>query len=117
MKKIEVISIPVTDQERSKLFYQQLGMVILAEAPFAEGQRWVQLGFPGQDASVTLVTWFPKMPAGCIQGLVIKTDDLEKDIADLTAKGVTIGDVEQTPWGKFLSVKDPDGNALSLHQE
>jgi catechol 2,3-dioxygenase-like lactoylglutathione lyase family enzyme len=116
MKAIEIISIPVTNQERSKEFYQKLGFVLLAEAPFGSDQKWIQLGFPGQDASITLVTWFPKMPAGSVQGFVIKTDDINKEIKELTAKGIEVGKVDQMPWGKFVSVKDPDGNALSLHQ-
>jgi len=116
MKSIEIISIPVTDQERSKQFYENLGFTLITEAPFGSGQKWVQLGFPGHDASITLVTWFPGMPPGSIHGFVIKTDSLEQDIEELTAKGIRVGTIDDTPWGKFLSIKDPDGNALSFHQ-
>ena len=116
MKTIEIISIPVTNQERSKQFYEDLGFTLLAEAPFGEGQKWVQLGFPGHDSSITLVTWFPKMPPGCQQGFVIKTDSLEQDIEELTAKGISVGKIDETPWGRFATVKDPDGNTVSFHQ-
>jgi catechol 2,3-dioxygenase-like lactoylglutathione lyase family enzyme len=115
MKAIEIISLPVTDQQRSKEFYQKLGFEVLVEAPF-DKSKWIQMAYPGSPVSITLVTWFDNMPAGCINGFVIKTDDLEQDIADLTAKGIAVGKVDQTPWGKFLSVKDPDGNRLSFHQ-
>jgi hypothetical protein len=40
---------------------------------------------------ITLVTWFDNMPAGCINGPGIKTDGLTRDMADLAAKGITIG--------------------------
>jgi catechol 2,3-dioxygenase-like lactoylglutathione lyase family enzyme len=116
MKAIEIVSIPVTDQQRSKKFYEDLGFTLIAEAPFAGGQKWVQLGFPGHDASITLVTWFPNMPAGCVQGLVIKTDSLEQDIEELNAKGIETGKIDNTPWGRFVNVKDPDGNTISFHQ-
>lgn len=116
MKTIEIISIPVTDQERSKAFYQQLGFDVRIEAPFGKGQQWIQLGFPGQDASITLVNWFDEMPAGCIRGFIVKTDDLEKELADLAAKGIESASIDNTPWGRFSSVKDPDGNVISLHQ-
>ncbi|MDB4904313.1 MAG: Glyoxalase-like domain protein [Mucilaginibacter sp.] len=116
MKSIEIISIPVTDQEKSKEFYLKLGFQVIVEAPFSGGQKWIQMGFPGQDASITLVTWFSNMPPGCINGLVIKTDSVENEIEELTAKGIEFGKVDETPWGKFLSVKDPDGNVLSFHQ-
>jgi catechol 2,3-dioxygenase-like lactoylglutathione lyase family enzyme len=117
MKTIEIISIPVTDQEKSKEFYQNLGFELLVEAPFENGHKWVQLGFPGHDTSITLVTWFQGMPPGSVHGFVIKTDSLDQDIEEFTAQGIVVGKVEDTPWGRFLSVKDPDGNALSFHQK
>ncbi|BAU53363.1 VOC family protein [Mucilaginibacter gotjawali] len=116
MKSIEIISIPVTDQQRSKEFYVKLGFTILAETPTGDGQTWVQLGFNGHDTSVTLVTWFPQMPPGSIHGFVIKTDSLEQDVEEFTAKGIHVGRIDETPWGKFMAVKDPDGNVLSFHQ-
>jgi len=116
MKSIEIISIPVTDQARSKEFYLKLGFNLIVETPFDGDQKWVQLGFPGSDVSLTLVTWFDNMPPGCINGLVIKTDNLANDIAELTAKGIAVGKLDETPWGKFAAVIDPDGNRLSLHE-
>jgi len=115
MKSIEIFSIPVTDQERAKTFYQKLGFHIIAEVPF-EDKKWIQMGYPGDGVTITLVTWFPEMPAGCIQGFVIKTDDIQKEADELKAIGVETGEIEKTAWGKFLSVKDPDGNRLSFHQ-
>ena len=114
MKAIEIISIPVTDQQAAKAFYLKIGFEILVEANF-EKQTWIQMAFPGSPVSITLVNWFPEMPAGSVRGLVIKTDDMDKDIADLKAKGLEAGNVDTTPWGRFATVKDPDGNALSLH--
>jgi predicted enzyme related to lactoylglutathione lyase len=121
MKSIEIISIPVTDQARAKEFYLNLGFEVLVETSFqgysktGNEQRWIQMCFPGSPVSITLTTWFDNMPAGCIDGLVIKTDDLDKEIAALAAKGITAGKIDETPWGKFASVIDPDGNRLSLH--
>lgn len=117
MKAIEIISIPVTDQAKAKAFYQQLGFEVVTEAPFGPEQYWIQMAFPGAAVSITLVTWFPEMTAGSLRGFVVKTDDLDADIRDLTAKGIKLGEVDHTPWGKFLSVKDPDGNTVSLHAD
>ncbi|MFB9845351.1 VOC family protein [Mucilaginibacter ginsenosidivorans] len=117
MKSISIISIPVTDQEAAKQFYLKLGFNLLVEAPFDKDQKWVQLALSGQEAvSITLVTWFENMPAGCLNGFVINTDNLDNDIEDLSAKGITVGKVDQTPWGRFAAIIDPDGNRLSLHQ-
>jgi len=118
MKAIEIISIPVTNQVKAKEFYLQLGFEVLVEAPFGPGQsQWIQMAYPGSAVSITLVNWFPEMKAGSIRGFVIKTDDLNADITDLTAKGIQLGQVDETPWGKFLSIKDPDGNVVSLHED
>ncbi len=116
MKNIDVISVPVTDQERSKAFYLSLGFEILAESEMDKNQKWLQMGFPQSGTSITLVTWFKKMPAGSMQGLVIRTDDIEQDVKELRSKGVEIKPIEETAWGKYASLKDPDGNGLSLHQ-
>jgi len=117
MKSISIISIPVTDQQAAKQFYLNLGFTLLVEAPFDKGQKWVQLALPGQEAvSITLVTWFENMPAGSVNGFVITTDDIKKDIEELATKGITVGQIDQTPWGQFAAVTDPDGNRLSLRQ-
>ena len=118
MKLIEIISIPVTNQAAAKEFYLKLGFTILAEGPFGPAQNWVQLALPGQEAvSITLVTWFPELKPGSIRGFVIKVDSLENETKDLSTKGIEVGNIDDTPWGKFATVKDPDGNAWSLHQE
>jgi predicted enzyme related to lactoylglutathione lyase len=115
MRSIEVISIPVTNQQIAKEFYLQLGFTLMVEAPFEGGANWIQLGLPDGGTSITLVNWFPEMPAGSVRGLVIKSDDLDKEIEELTVKGIAIGPVDKTPWGRFASITDPDGNMLSLH--
>jgi catechol 2,3-dioxygenase-like lactoylglutathione lyase family enzyme len=116
MKTVEIISVPVKDQQKSKDFYVRLGMKLLREEPFGKDQSWVQLGFKDGGPTLTLVTWFEKMPAGSMQALVISTDDIEKDVKELKAKGIEAGKIDNTPWGKFSTIKDPDGNTLSLHQ-
>ena len=117
MKSISIISIPVTDQQAAKQFYLNLGFKLLVEGPFGPGQNWVQLALPGQEAtSITLVTWFPELQPGCIRGFVIDVDSMDTEIKDLNAKGIEVGTIDETPWGKFASVKDPDGNTWSLHE-
>ncbi len=130
MKSIEVISIPVSDQEKSKEFYQKLGFKLLVEAPMGNGQTWVQLGIPGQITSISLVNWWPfkeaEMKAGSLHGIVLETEDIEKEVKDLKTKGIELGKMDptgleeekimDTPWGRFVHFKDPDGNGLNFHQ-
>jgi len=117
MKAIEVVSIPVTDQEASKNFYLKFGFTLVLEAPFDQNRKWIQLALPGQSGvSITLVNWFSDMNPGSVDGFIIKTDDIHGDKADLNAQGISTGEIDETPWGLFLGVADPDGNKLSLHQ-
>ncbi len=117
MTTIEIVSIPVSDQQASKEFYIKIGFQLITEADMGNGSTWVQLGLPGQAASISLVNWFKEMPAGSMQGLVLKSEDIEKEVADLKAKGVEVKSIDNTPWGKFASFSDPDGNGITLRQE
>ena len=115
--RISLVSVPVSDQDRAKKFYTDvLGFTEVADIPeLSAGMRWVMLRPPGGGAAVTLVTWFPTMPAGSTKGLVYEVDDVDAWLADLTAKGVEVpGGVEQQPWGRFLQLNDPDGNGIVL---
>ncbi|HEX5120604.1 MAG TPA: VOC family protein [Pseudonocardiaceae bacterium] len=113
--QVRLLSLPVTDQDRAKRFYvDTLGFDLVADNPMPGG-RWVQVAPKGADTSITLVTWFTTMPAGSVKGLVLETDDLDGDVATLTARGVPIeGDVQQAPWGRFVTFDDPDGNGIVL---
>jgi hypothetical protein len=72
---------------------------------------------PGAATSITLVNWFPTMPAGSTKGTVFETDDLEGEIATLRSRGVSVpGGIEEAPWGRFVTLDDPDGNGIVLQQ-
>jgi catechol 2,3-dioxygenase-like lactoylglutathione lyase family enzyme len=116
MKCIDLISVPVTDQQRAKAFYRRLGFHVLDESPMGNGRSWIQLGLEGCTTTISLVTWFSAMPAGSLHGLVLKTDDLARDVATLDTHGIAHSKVEETPNGKFVSLKDPDGNGISIQQ-
>jgi predicted enzyme related to lactoylglutathione lyase len=117
MEFLEVITIPVTNQEKAKEFYLNIGFQLIIEADMGNGHKWVQVGFPGQATSLTLVDYFDNMTPGSSYGLVINTKDIEKDVEDLRAKGVVIDRIDPTPWGRFANFVDPDGNGMTLRQE
>jgi catechol 2,3-dioxygenase-like lactoylglutathione lyase family enzyme len=117
MDGISVVSVPVSDPQRSKRFYMQLGFTVLNEMPMANGRSWIQLGIPGSPTTLALVTWFSAMPPGSMQGLVLSTSDLQVEVEKLKRHGVHHSKVEETPHGKFLSIKDPDGNSLSIREQ
>ena len=55
MKTIEIITIPVADQQKAKEFYMKLGFRVMVEAPAEHGQTWVQMGLPNQATSISLL--------------------------------------------------------------
>lgn len=116
MKFIEVVSIPVSDQQVAKEFYLKIGFELIIEAPMGDGSTWLQLGLPGQTTSLSLVTWFKNIAPGSSQGLVLHTEDIKKEVDELRAKGLTVKDIDDTPWGKFAEFSDPDGNSMVLRQ-
>jgi len=108
MKAIEIVTIPVSDQQKAKDFYAKLGFQVLVEAPAHHGQTWVQMGLPGQAVSISLLTF---------HGIICETEDIEKEIGEWKAKGIEAGKIDNTPWGRFAWAKDPDGNSVCLHQK
>ena len=115
---VQLFSLPVSDQDRARDFYVDvLGFQLVREAQMSPDQRWLQVAPPGASTSITLVTWFPTMPAGSVKGTVLETDDLDGDVAQLIAKGVVIdGGVQDEPWGRFATFDDPDGNGIVLQE-
>jgi catechol 2,3-dioxygenase-like lactoylglutathione lyase family enzyme len=119
LTNLEVISVPVSDQERAKQFYvDKLGFRLQFDGEFGQGMRWVMLRPPGASTSVTLVTWFDTMPAGSLKGSVLTCDDLDSTLAELAGRGVTFSDAEiqEAPWGRWKTLEDPDGNSWIVQQ-
>jgi catechol 2,3-dioxygenase-like lactoylglutathione lyase family enzyme len=120
VNNLEVISVPVSDQDRAKRFYADaLGFTVLMDSQFGEDMRWVMLRPPGARTSITLVTWFDTMPAGSLKGSVLGCDDLEQTVGELTGRGVTFNEetIEEAPWGRWKTFDDPDGNGWVLQQD
>jgi catechol 2,3-dioxygenase-like lactoylglutathione lyase family enzyme len=116
MKAIEIISIPVAQQEPSKNFYvNQLGFKIIFEGDSPQG-KWIQLALPGDKISITLVSGHPHAQPGNSKGNIISTDDIKKDVKELQSKGVTLTDVQNFLHGKISSFADPDGNQWVLRE-
>ncbi len=119
LSNLEVVSVPVSDQQRAKQFYvEKLGFTVQMDSQFGESMRWVMLRPPGSGTSVTLVTWFDTMPAGSLKGSVLGCDDLEKTLADLAGRGVTFTEeeIQEAPWGRWKTFDDPDGNSWVVQQ-
>ena len=113
---IQLFSVPVTNHDRARTFYvDRLGFDLISDRPMGPDGRWVQVAPKGAQTSITLVTGFETMPPGSVKGIVLETDDLVADVAALRDRGVEIeGDVEEAPWGRWVTFDDPDGNGIIL---
>jgi catechol 2,3-dioxygenase-like lactoylglutathione lyase family enzyme len=108
MKSVEIIMLPVKDRQKSKEFYLKLGFQVVVEAPGAHGETWIQMCLPHGDTTISL---------GGFNGIICQTDNIEKEIEKLKAKGIDVGKIDDTPWGRFAWLKDLDGNGLCLHEK
>jgi catechol 2,3-dioxygenase-like lactoylglutathione lyase family enzyme len=108
MKAVEITMIPVKDRQKAKEFYLKLGFHVVVEAPDPHGETWIQMGLPNSNTTISLAGF---------QGIICETENIEKEIKELKAKGIEIGKIDDTPWGRFAWLKDLDENSLCLHQK
>ena len=119
--KLELVPIPVTDVDRSKQFYvESLGFVEDVDVRPAAGVRVVQLTPPGSACSIGMGTGLPafdEAPPGSIKALHLVVADIEQARAELVARGVQVGEVQDVGGGvKYAGLADPDGNTLTLQE-
>jgi catechol 2,3-dioxygenase-like lactoylglutathione lyase family enzyme len=117
IQRLSIVSLPVTDQQAAKQFYTEaLGFTLIRDNPMGPSGRWIEVAPRPGETSITLVTWFPSMPAGSLNGLVLEVEDLDDTMADVQSRGVTFEPIQSAPWGRFAAFQDPDGNRWVLQE-
>lgn len=123
--KLEVVTVPVSDVDRAKRFYEQLGWRL--DADFVNGdRRVVQFTPPGSDASIWLGKGLTPSAPGTLRGVLLVVYDVMAARADLVSRGVSVSEVFHTPvalaaplpgpdperksYVSFATFSDPDGN-------
>jgi predicted enzyme related to lactoylglutathione lyase len=118
--KLELVPIPVSDVDRAKAFYvEQLGFVEDVDVRPADGVRVVQLTPPGSACSIGMGTGLPAYDAtpGTIRALHLVVADIEQARAELVARGVEVGPVQDVGGGvRYAGFSDPDGNGMTLQE-
>lgn len=101
--KLEVVVIPVSDVDRAKDFYEQLGWRLDADFPFDNGFRVVQFTPPGSDCSVQFGSKITSARPGSSAGLYLVVPDVQAARDDLIARGVDVSAVfhPETPGAQF----------------
>ncbi len=96
--KLEVVTLPVSDVDRAKSFYQSLGWRL--DADFAAGDefRGVQFTPPHSQCSIHFGKGITTAEPGSVQRLELVVEDIDAARADLISRGVDVSEVfEQRP--------------------
>ena len=125
--KLEVVTLPVSDVDRAKSFYQSLGWRLDADLTGGDDFRAVQLTPPRSQCSIHFGKGITTAEPGSVQRLELVVEDIESARADLISRGVDVSEVyEQRPPGlesvpgrsyfALASFSDPDGNGWLLQE-
>ncbi|MEU2548095.1 VOC family protein [Streptomyces roseolus] len=115
--RLELIGVPVTDVDRAKAFYERVGFHPDHDVTVSEDIRFVQMTPPGSACSIAFGKGITEMAPGSLDNLQVVVDDIERAHADLTARGVDVGEIDDRPWGSFVHFADPDGNRWAVQQK
>jgi len=130
--KFEVAVIPVSDVDRAKRFYGNLGWRLDADFVVGDNFRVVQFTPPGSPASIHFGKGVTSAAPGSAQGLFLIVSDIEAARADLVAHGADVGEIfhvagpghppisgrdpEHRSYFSYAPFKDPDGNSWLLQE-
>jgi catechol 2,3-dioxygenase-like lactoylglutathione lyase family enzyme len=114
---LEVVTIPVSDVDRAKDFYEhKLGFHVDMDVRPTSAVRFVQLTPPGSNCSIHIGEGITDMTPGIVKDVILVVESAKQARADLEAKGVELGKTEEMGWGKHISLSDPDGNLWVLQE-
>jgi predicted enzyme related to lactoylglutathione lyase len=116
MFRLEMVTVPVADVDRSKAFYVQLGFHVKQDIEVDRMHRFVELAPPGSACTIALTKGYVEAQPGSMMGHQFNVDDADAAQALLSARGVEVSQVQEYPWGRFCFFSDPDGNGWSVHE-
>ncbi len=127
--RLEVVTVPVSDVDRAKAFYEKLGWRLDIDFEPAEGVRIVQFTPPGSGCSISFGKNVTPAEPGSFQGSELAVQDIDATREDLIGRGVEVSDLyhldggpkpgpdpERRSYQTFASFKDPDGNTWQLQE-
>lgn len=114
--KLELVMIPVSDVDRAKTFYEQVGFCADHDHTVTDELRFVQLTPPGSACSIAIGAGITTAAPGSFAGANIVVASAADARAELIDRGIEVTDVKAFPWGDFVFFSDPDGNRWSLQE-
>jgi len=127
--KLELVAVPVADQDVAKAFYvDTLGFELIVDHRAGPSFRVVQASPPGSACAIALMD--NPEGAGTLQGLHLVVNDIERARAELVERGAEPGslihfvevsqeegpDPERSDYNTFFELTDPDGNAWLIQE-
>ena len=131
--KIEVVVIPVSDVDRAKRFYADLGWRLDLDITADDRYRVIQFTPPGSSCSIIFGRGVTTAAPGSAQGLHLIVSDIVAVRAQLLARGIEVSEPfydagglfhhasqesltqglqpQRNSYGSYASFRDPDGNA------
>src|SRR5215216_3551735 len=125
---LEVVTVPVSDVDRAKRFYQSLGWRLDIDLVVGEAFRQVQMTPPHSQCSIHFGKGLTAMEPGSLDRLYLAVKDIDAAREDLVSRGVDVSEVEEQPkppgfpdslgrsYFTYASFKDPDGNGWLLQE-
>ncbi|MGH3208130.1 MAG: VOC family protein [Trebonia sp.] len=136
--KLEVVVLPVSDVDRAKRFYQNLGWRLDGDFTVNEDYRALQLTPPNSQSSIVFGKGVTTAAPGSVRELMLVVDDIEGARAELIGHGVAVSEVfhdktgifhqagtagrvpgadpEGHSYSSYLSFSDPDGNGWIIQE-
>jgi catechol 2,3-dioxygenase-like lactoylglutathione lyase family enzyme len=120
--RLEVVQVPVSDVDRSKAFYtERMGFNDDHDTQVGDEVRVVQLTPPGSACSIVIGTGLTDEKPGSAAGLQLVVEDMDVAVADLTDRGLDVGDVRVVgapgrEGFKHVFFSDPDGNRWTVQE-
>ena len=125
---LEVVTVPVSDVDRAKRFYQSIGWRMDADFAAGDDVRLVQMTPPHSQCSIHFGKGITAMQPGSLDRLYLAVKDIDAARDDLVSRGVDVGEVEEQPkppgfpdlpgrsYFAYASFSDPDGNGWLLQE-
>jgi catechol 2,3-dioxygenase-like lactoylglutathione lyase family enzyme len=128
--KLEVVTLPVSDVDRAKAFYESLGWRLDADFAFSDEVRGVQMTPPRSECSIHFGTGITTAEPGSVRRLLLSVEDIDVAREDLIGRGVEVSepfhrdggqllpgpDPERRSYLSYASFSDPDGNGWLLQE-
>ncbi len=127
--KLEVVTLPVSDVDRAKAFYEGLGWRLDADIVAGDAFRVVQVTPPHSACSISFGTGLTTGEPGSVKRLLLAVEDIYAASEDLRRCGVEVSDVfhlaggrvpgpdpERRSYQSYASFSDPDGNEWLLQE-